>query len=226
MGIGIKTTAEILRGYRYLIIFFAILELIGVSPYLYIFAKSKRPGQQLPDGTPFYLAGVRSVAPTVTPDLLTSSPTGRFIKPVVTSGISSSSSSTSSPTSSFKRRSGQRVTFNRFFRISEFVLRTTRLGLSSSTFRVINYNTVELSGLTALDFFTGATGTLFVSVIQQKYKLKSKTALLYGAGMTICLELWGAIGSFTHVIGYHHRQSRSLSLSLCLSLSLSLLLSR
>jgi len=77
--------------------------------------------------------------------------------------------------------------------------------------RVIKYNTIELSGLTALDFFTGATGTLFVSVIQQRYKLKSKTALLYGAGMTILLEVWGAIGSFTHVIGFHHGMLRHAS---------------
>jgi hypothetical protein len=71
--------------------------------------------------------------------------------------------------------------------------------------RVIQYNTIELSGLTALDFFTGATGTLFVNWIQQRWKLKSKTMLLYGASMTVLTELWGAIGAFTNVIGFHHR---------------------
>ena len=70
--------------------------------------------------------------------------------------------------------------------------------------RVIHYSTIQLSGLTALDFFTGATGTLFVSVIQQRYKVESKTMLLYGGAMILILQLWGAIGAFTHVIGFHH----------------------
>ena len=60
-GIGIKNTTDIILGYRYLIIFFALFELIGVIPYLYIFVRGKRPGQQLPDGTPFYLAGVKQI---------------------------------------------------------------------------------------------------------------------------------------------------------------------
>lgn len=28
--------------------------------------------------------------------------------------------------------------------------------------------------------------------------------LVYGAIMTVALELWGGIGAFTNVIGYHH----------------------
>ena len=30
-----------------------------MAPYLYIFAKNPRPGQRLPDGTPFWQAGIR-----------------------------------------------------------------------------------------------------------------------------------------------------------------------
>jgi hypothetical protein len=58
-GIGISNTAELLKGYQVLICLFAVLELAGTIPYMYIFIKRKRPGQQLPDGTPFYLAGIQ-----------------------------------------------------------------------------------------------------------------------------------------------------------------------
>jgi hypothetical protein len=58
-GIGIKTTAELLKGYEVLICLFAVLEVAGTIPYMYIFAKKNRPGQQLPDRTSFHLAGVK-----------------------------------------------------------------------------------------------------------------------------------------------------------------------
>ena len=35
-------------------------------------------------------------------------------------------------------------------------------------------------------------------------KIRSKTMLIYGAIMTVVTELWGGIGAFTHVIGFHH----------------------
>jgi hypothetical protein len=58
-GIGVKTTPEVLEGYRVLICIFAVLEVAGTIPYMYIFSRKRRPGQLLPDGTPFYLAGVK-----------------------------------------------------------------------------------------------------------------------------------------------------------------------
>lgn len=57
-GIGVKTTGQLLTGYRVLICIFAVLEIIGTTPYMYIFAKKNRPGQTLPAGVPFYLAGL------------------------------------------------------------------------------------------------------------------------------------------------------------------------
>lgn len=61
-AIGVANTVELLKGYKVLIIVFAIFDIIGTTPYLYIFYQNKRPGQQVPPGTPFYLVGVKSVS--------------------------------------------------------------------------------------------------------------------------------------------------------------------
>ena len=58
-ALGNKTAAQKEHGYTWLIVFFTILEILFVSPYLYIFLKNPRPGQRVPDGTPFYLAGAK-----------------------------------------------------------------------------------------------------------------------------------------------------------------------
>jgi hypothetical protein len=61
-AIGVANTVELLKGYKVLIIVFAIFDIIGTTPYLYIFHQKKRPGQQVPPGTPFYLVGIKSVS--------------------------------------------------------------------------------------------------------------------------------------------------------------------
>ena len=57
VAFGNDTLAEKEEGYRWLIVFFTIMEMICVSPFLYTFAKNPRQGLRVPDGTPFWQVG-------------------------------------------------------------------------------------------------------------------------------------------------------------------------
>ena len=75
--------------------------------------------------------------------------------------------------------------------------------------RVIEFNTLQSTLLNGLSFLTGATGTLFINWVQQRFKFSNKVILMFGGLMILFMKLWGAIGSLTNVIGFHHGMSRA-----------------
>lgn len=51
---------------------------------------------------------------------------------------------------------------------------------------------------------SGGSGTVFVLVLQKKFRFSVKAGVFYGACMTLVPSLWGGIGYFTKAIGFHH----------------------
>lgn len=51
---------------------------------------------------------------------------------------------------------------------------------------------------------SGGSGTVFVLLLQKKFRFSVKAGVFYGACMTLVPSLWGAIGYFTNTIGFHH----------------------
>ena len=50
----------------------------------------------------------------------------------------------------------------------------------------------------------GGSGTVFVLLLQKKFRFSVKAGVFYGACMTLVPSLWGGIGYFTNTIGFHH----------------------
>ena len=72
---------------------------------------------------------------------------------------------------------------------------------------MINFNTVDLSGLNLVSYLGGGGGTLAALIVQKRYKISIKKMLVYGAIMTLGPNLWGVIGAYTQKIGFHNGQS-------------------
>lgn len=51
---------------------------------------------------------------------------------------------------------------------------------------------------------SGGSGTVFVLLMQKKFRFSVKAGVFYGACMTLVPSLWGGIGYFTNTIGFHH----------------------
>jgi len=51
---------------------------------------------------------------------------------------------------------------------------------------------------------SGGSGTLFVLLMQKKFRFSVKAGVFYGACMTLIPSLWGGIGLFTNTVGFHH----------------------
>lgn len=51
---------------------------------------------------------------------------------------------------------------------------------------------------------SGGSGTVFVLLLQKKFRFSIKAGVFYGACMTLVPSLFGAIGYHTNVIGFHH----------------------
>jgi MFS-type transporter involved in bile tolerance (Atg22 family) len=54
---------------------------------------------------------------------------------------------------------------------------------------------------------SGGSGTVFMLLLQKKFRFSVKAGVFYGACMTLVPSLFGAIGYFTNVIGFHHNWS-------------------
>ncbi|ORX35484.1 autophagy protein [Kockovaella imperatae] len=69
---------------------------------------------------------------------------------------------------------------------------------------VIQYNTVQLSGLSLVGFTGGGFGALFWMVIQQRWKISVRKMVILGGFGTLIPNLWGVVGNYTDKIGFHH----------------------
>lgn len=49
---------------------------------------------------------------------------------------------------------------------------------------------------------SGGSGTVFVLLLQKKFRFSVKAGVFYGACMTLFPSLWGGIGLFTDRIGF------------------------
>lgn len=49
---------------------------------------------------------------------------------------------------------------------------------------------------------SGGSGTVFVLLMQKKFRFSVKTGVFYGACMTLFPSLWGGIGYFTNSVGF------------------------
>lgn len=50
----------------------------------------------------------------------------------------------------------------------------------------------------------GGSGTVFILLLQKRFRFSVKAGVFYGACMTLVPSLWGGIGYFTNVIGFHN----------------------
>ena len=51
---------------------------------------------------------------------------------------------------------------------------------------------------------SGGSGTVFVLLLQKKFRFSVKAGVFYGACMTLVPSLWGGIGYFTNTSSFHH----------------------
>ena len=51
---------------------------------------------------------------------------------------------------------------------------------------------------------SGGSDTVFMMVLQKKFRFSVKAGVFYGACMTLIPSLWGGIDYFNGVVGFHH----------------------
>lgn len=69
---------------------------------------------------------------------------------------------------------------------------------------VIKYDPLLLNAMSLCADLAGGSGTVFMLLLQRKYRFSVKKGVFYGACMTLVPSLWGAIGTFQNTIGFHH----------------------
>ncbi|KAJ6787529.1 hypothetical protein PWT90_02784 [Aphanocladium album] len=67
---------------------------------------------------------------------------------------------------------------------------------------VINYSPLKLNAMSLVADLSGGSGTVFVLLLQKKFRFSVKAGVFYGACMTLVPSLWGGIGLFTDKIGF------------------------
>ncbi|KAJ4158546.1 uncharacterized protein LMH87_009068 [Akanthomyces muscarius] len=67
---------------------------------------------------------------------------------------------------------------------------------------VINYSPLKLNAMSLVADLSGGSGTVFVLLLQKKFRFSVKAGVFYGACMTLVPSLWGGIGYFTNSLGF------------------------
>ncbi|KAM3498490.1 hypothetical protein MY10362_008194 [Beauveria mimosiformis] len=67
---------------------------------------------------------------------------------------------------------------------------------------VIKYSPLKLNAMSLVADLSGGSGTVFVLLLQNKFRFSVKAGVFYGACMTLFPSLWGGIGLFTDKIGF------------------------
>ncbi|KAJ3492436.1 hypothetical protein NLG97_g5396 [Lecanicillium saksenae] len=67
---------------------------------------------------------------------------------------------------------------------------------------VINYSPLKLNAMSLVADLSGGSGTVFVLLLQKKFRFSVKAGVFYGACMTLIPSLWGGIGLFTDKVGF------------------------
>lgn len=70
--------------------------------------------------------------------------------------------------------------------------------------RVIHYSPLKLNAMSLVADLSGGSGTVFMLLLQKRFRFSVKAGVFYGACMTLIPSLWGGIGYFTNAIGFHH----------------------
>jgi MFS-type transporter involved in bile tolerance (Atg22 family) len=70
--------------------------------------------------------------------------------------------------------------------------------------RVVHYSPVMINAFNLVADLSGGSGTLFILLLQKKFRFSVKAGVFYGACMTLVPSLWGGIGYFTNIVGFHH----------------------
>lgn len=78
------------------------------------------------------------------------------------------------------------------------------LTIVARIYRVIHYSPLLLNALSLCSDLGGGSGTVLVLYMQKRFRFSVKAGVFYGACMTLIPSLWGGIGYFTNVAGFHH----------------------
>lgn len=61
-----------------------------------------------------------------------------------------------------------------------------------------------LNAMSLVADLSGGSGTVFMLLLQKKFRFSVKAGVFYGACMTLVPSLFGGIGYFTNKVGFHH----------------------
>ncbi|KAL1411607.1 hypothetical protein Q8F55_002571 [Vanrija albida] len=167
-GVGFKTDTELITTYRVLMGYFGALTVLCTMPFFIV--QKHRPGQKLPEGTRWWLAGPQQVWSALK--------SVRELKQCILYLVAY-----------FMLQE----TFGTYFNITGILQNET-----------IHYSPLLLNAMGLCADLAGGSGTVFMLWLQKKYRFSVKAGVFYGACMTLPPSLWGAIGTFTGRIGFHH----------------------
>lgn len=167
-GVGYADNTELIRSYRVLMGYFGAITLVCTLPFFIV--QKHRPGQQLPEGTKWWLVGPQQV--------WSAWKSARQLKQCMLYLVAY-----------FMLQE----TFGTYFNVT---------GILQN--EVINYDPLKLNAMSLVADLSGGSGTVFVLVLQHYFRFSVKAGVFYGALMTLVPSLWGAIGTFTNTVGFHH----------------------
>ena len=168
IGIGTDTVAANTKVYSVIIAFFGGIWVISSVPWFV--CEQYRPGQKLPDGTGWLLAGPKQVwsAAKALPQL--------------------------------------KQTF--LYLIAYFLLadvyNTSGAVVNILQNNAIEFDATEFSGLFLVVYGTEFIGIMAANMIQQRWKIRAKTMLMFAWVCIVFTTLWGFAGVWTNNIGYHN----------------------
>lgn len=167
-GVGFDTDVKLIHSYNVLMGYFGALTVLCTVPFFIL--QKHRPGQQLPEGTKWWLAGPQQVWSAL--------------------------------------KGAKQLKQCMLYLVAYFMLQETFgtyfnvTGLLQN--EVIHYSPLKLNAMSLVSDLAGGSGTLFMLLLQKKFRFSVKAGVFYGACMTLPPSLWGAIGTHQKAIGFHH----------------------
>ncbi|EGX93234.1 autophagy protein (Atg22), putative [Cordyceps militaris CM01] len=177
-GIGFDTPTKLIRSYNVLMGYFGALTVVATVPFFLV--QKHRPGQQLPEGTSFCTVGFKQVWSAMK--------SAKELRQCMLYLLAF-----------FMLQE----TFGTYFNITG-ILQNEDLSVFSPHLRVINYSPLKLNAMSLVADLSGGSGTVFVLLMQKKFRFSVKAGVFYGACMTLVPSLWGGIGYFTKSAGFFH----------------------
>jgi hypothetical protein len=212
-AVGYDTPSQLIKAYRILLGFLGAIFLLCTVPFFIV--QKHRPGQQLPEGSRFWLVGFTYVQPRPDPMfiwpkanrlMIASDKCGVRLRVRDGSSIAcftclhtlcSKRVRTKCPAAKCSR-SGHNQADNPWAASGTYFAVTSILQND-----VLNYSPEILNAMLLVADLSGGLGTLTVLLLQRRYHFSIKSAVQFGSAMAILANIWGAIGTWTHVVGFH-----------------------